>query len=100
MSNKLMYKILTKKDKNGVEYHEGVITLPGLKPTKLVKADGTSQFTTRATVGNAARNVAKRLNLEAQVEEGKTPVKKAAKKATTKRSKEQPAVTTPWSADS
>lgn len=74
--NTLNLKINAKK-RDGQEYFEGTVSLPGLKATKLMRSDGTTEFASRANVSSAARNVAKKLNLEVATDQ---PVKKAAKK--------------------
>ncbi len=81
MSSTMKYKVTSRKNKEGAEYFEGTVALNGLKPTKLQKSDGCTQFSTKSAVGAAARSVAKRLGVEAQIEETAAPARKAAKKS-------------------
>lgn len=53
--------------KNG--NYEATVTLPGLKPTKLTKSDGTSSFATSSAVNQAVNSLAKRYGVK--VESGK-----------------------------
>lgn len=63
-------------------WFEGVVALPGVKPTRLVrKSDGSTRFGSTSAVRTSARNFAKQFGLTAEVE---SPTQRAAKKRTTK----------------
>ncbi|MGH7174949.1 MAG: hypothetical protein ACREGR_01150 [Minisyncoccia bacterium] len=85
MSNTLNVKVRAKRSKDGEEYFEGLVAIPGTKPTKLVrKVDGTTKFSTRAAVNQAAKNLGKNLALDVVFEkktEERTATRKAAKKS-------------------
>lgn len=66
------------KRSNGVEGFEGIITLPGLKTTKLARQDGETFFTSRSALTTVARGLAKRLNLTVDYDQ---PIRKAAKRS-------------------
>ena len=74
-------KVSSRKNKDGSEYYEGSVTFPisNLGSSKVQKADGTSKFSTRSAVVQAANNVAKKLGYDISEDQ---PVKKAAKKST------------------
>ena len=56
---------VTTKEREGRQVFEGQVTLPGLKPTKVVrKADGTTFFGTRGAVLTSARNVVKKFGFD------------------------------------
>lgn len=57
---------------------EGTVALPGLKPTKLARKDGTTLFDTTGALKTVARGVGKRFGLQVEYTE---PVAKAAKKS-------------------
>jgi hypothetical protein len=83
MSN-LQVKVKSKKSKDGEEYYEGVVAIPGVRPTKLVrKVDGSTKFSTRSAVNQAAKNLGKNLALDVVFDttEKATAAKKAAKKS-------------------
>lgn len=50
------------------EGFEGTVHVPGLKPTKLVKKDETSVYSTQKSLVASARNLATRLNATLEVE--------------------------------
>ena len=53
---------VSERTKSGSTFFEGTVTIPGAKPTKLVKkSDQTTQFSTRSSLLATARNFAKRL---------------------------------------
>lgn len=93
-------KVKAGKDKEGKEYFEGTLSLTGVKPTKLTKGDGCTHFANKAGLLNAARNWAKKLNLELVTEEAKTEVKKAAKKSNSKKARKQDAPAAPTASTS
>lgn len=76
-------KVNARKDKEGKEFFEGTVTLQGLKPAKLQKADGSTKFSTKSSVSSSARSFAKRVGMELETE---TPPAKAAKKTTKSKS--------------
>ena len=79
MSNTLNVTI-KERTKGEDTWFEGVVTLPGLKPTKLVrKSDQSVRFGSTSAVRTSARNLAKQFGYTAEVE---APTKKAAKKRT------------------
>jgi len=85
MSN-LQVKVKARKSKEGQEYYEGVVAIPGVKPTKLVrKVDGSTKFSTRSAVNQAAKNLGKNLALDVVFatteKKEKAPARKAAKKS-------------------
>jgi hypothetical protein len=65
---------------NGQTHYEGTATIAGLKPSKLSKSDGNTQFTTAGSVRSAAQRLGDRLGLTVSFEE-KAQVKQAAKKS-------------------
>lgn len=77
--------IKSKKVKGASVGYEGVVEVPGLKNTKLVKNDGTSVFKNQPALKSCVRALSKRtgLNFETVVPTVKT-VRKAAKKSSTK----------------
>lgn len=86
---------VTSKATDGEEFWEGTVSIPGLKPTKVTRADGTTKFNNRSTLLSALRNRAKSLGFESvdygQNEEA-APARKAAKKtARTASSTSEPA---------
>lgn len=83
MSGSLTVKISSRKSKTGQEVWEGTANLSSkrVRPTKLQKQDGATEYTTRSAVSQAAQKLATELNLTLKLDE-KTPVKKAAKKST------------------
>ena len=70
MNKNLYVKVSSRKTTNSEtntvdETWEGTVSLPGLKPSKLVKkSDNTTGFTTRSGLTGAARNLAKSLGYE------------------------------------
>ncbi len=64
--------------------YEGMVSINGLQPTKLVKNDGGTNYATRSGASQAAQNLARKMNLT--YKEEATPVAKAAKKSTKKNS--------------
>jgi hypothetical protein len=72
------------------ESYEGSVMIPGLGRTKLVRAsDGTSLYSTRSGVQQAANSVAKRFNLSLDIED-KTSSSKSTSKKTSKSETTQP----------
>lgn len=59
MSKNLSVKVTT-RTVGGNKFFEGTVRLPGLQPTKLVKTDGETTFSTRSALYASARSVAKR----------------------------------------
>lgn len=86
MSN-LQIKVTEKKAKVEGEKPtwEGTVSVPGLKPTKLTRKDGSTLFSTKATVASAAKKLATSLGFDGV--EAVAPVQKAAKKSATKKTK-------------
>lgn len=70
MSNVLQVKVTTNSQGN----FQGTVTLPGLKPTKLVrKSDKSTEYGTRSAVLASARNVAKKFGFDGiEIQENKT----------------------------
>lgn len=69
---------IKERTKGEETWFEGVVTIPGAQPTKLVrKSDGSYKFSTTSAVRSSARNFAKQFGFTAEVE---VPTKKAAKK--------------------
>lgn len=63
---------VTTKQKEGQEVFEGQVTLPGLKPTKVVrKSDGTTHFASRRALLTSARNTVKKLGFQGVEETAK-----------------------------
>jgi len=89
-------RVASRKDKDGSEYFEGTLTFPviPLCPAKVQKSDGTTKFSTRSALMQAAKNAANKLSLELVDE---SPVKQAAKKSPVKQAakKKTPKVTSP-----
>lgn len=81
----LEVKVTEKKAKTEGEKPawEGTVSVPGLKPTKLTRKDGSTLFSTKATVSSAAKRLATSLGFDGV--ETATPAKKAAKKSATKK---------------
>lgn len=59
---------------------EGVVSVPGLKDTRLIRKDGTTVFATKSALAASVRNLKKRTGLEFETVLPAT-VKKAAKKS-------------------
>ncbi len=70
-------RVSVRQNKTG---YEGTVELPGLKPTKLTRKDGSTSFPTSSAVKTVARSVGKRLSMDVRYAE---PAKKAAKLAKT-----------------
>lgn len=84
MSESMKLSVSSRKNKDGSEYYEGMVTLPvsNLATTKVQKSDGTTKFSTRSALMQAANSAAKKLGWT--VSEA-TSVKMAAKKTATKK---------------
>jgi hypothetical protein len=83
MNNSLKVKVKSKTTTDGQETWEGTVTVPGLKPSKLVrKADGKTEFSSRSAVNQAAKNLGKSLGFEVAFDA--PAAKKAAKKSVAK----------------
>ena len=81
MSKKNLEVSISSKNSQGSTYWEGIINIPGTRPTKLVRrTNNTTQFATRSAVLTSARVLARSLGY-ANVTEPST-VRKAAKKST------------------
>ena len=66
----------------GKSYYEGTVSINGLQPTKLVKADGCSHYSTSRAVEQAAERLATRLGGTLTLTAGQAPAaKQAAKKS-------------------
>lgn len=85
MSSSLTVKISSRKSKTGQDVWEGMANLSSnrVRPTKLQKQDGLTEYTTRSALTQAAQKLADELNMTLKLDE-KTPVKKAAKKSAKK----------------
>lgn len=94
MSESMKLSVLSRKNKDGNEYYEGLVTLPvsNLTTVKVQKSDGTTKFSTRSALMQAANSAAKKLGLS--VSEA-TSVKMAAKKSIKTATKGKPKVTPP-----
>jgi hypothetical protein len=77
-------KISTTTTKNGNQTYTGTIAIPGLKPTRVVRKDQTSEFGSRSALMATARNVASNLGQTLVVQPPALPLKKAAKKSVKK----------------
>ena len=85
------------KTREGSQFYEATVRIPGIRPTKLVRrSDGSTQFPTRSAVLTSARSLARRLGFVDGVDTGycsgtvtktatKTATKVATKTATKKR---------------
>lgn len=96
MSRNLEIKIVSRST-NGVESFEGTVSIPGTKPTKLVRStDGQTTYANRSSLLNSARNLAKKLGFEGIEEASKkaAPAKQAAKRSTTPRARRNSTSTT------
>lgn len=79
MSKNLTVK-LVKRTTNGSESWEGTVALPGVAPTKLLKAKtNESKFATRSGLTTAAQKLATRYGFSEVKFEGATENKKVAK---------------------
>lgn len=84
--NNLNVRVYNRKNKDGQYYWEATATIPGFKPTKITRPDGTTQFASRSAVTGAARSRAKSLGfagVEYTGESAESPqvARKAAKKS-------------------
>jgi hypothetical protein len=81
MNNTLSVKVTNRKTDQG-EFFEGIVSISGLKPTKLArKSDGNTQFPTKSALSSAAKNLAKSLGFSGvEVADPKQELKKASKK--------------------
>lgn len=90
MSKNLTVKI-TKRTTKGEQAWEGTVSLPGVAPTKLVKAKtNESRFSTRTALAGAAQRLAERygfaeVKFEGAIEAKEQDTKKNKKRTTTKR---------------
>lgn len=83
--NKLTVRVSARTDnKTGEEYFEGTVQLPGLKNSKLAKKDGTTRYSSRSLVTQAAKRIAENFSLSFESEENETQIRKAAKKSVKK----------------
>ena len=77
----LSLKVTSRKSTSGQEQWEGTVSVPGLKPTKLVrKSDYSTSFGTRSAVVSSAKTLAKKLGFSGVAEQAPL-AKKAAKKS-------------------
>lgn len=91
MSKNLTVKI-TKRTANGAESWEGTVSLPGVAPTKLVKAKtNESKFSTRSALTGAAQRLAERYGFSEVKFEGAT--EKASAPKTPKKNKSRSTTT-------
>lgn len=64
MSSSLQVKV-TSRTREGSEEWQGTVTIPGLRPTKLVrKSDGSLVFASRSSVLTSARSLAKKFGFD------------------------------------
>ena len=80
MSKNLGLSIKQKKTATGVTW-EGTVSIQGMKPTKLVRSTGQSEFSSRATLMTSARSLAKRLGFGLVETNSKVKAKKTSKPA-------------------
>ena len=96
MKNKRLEVKVSSRKTNGSEFWEGTVSIPGTKPTKLVRAaSGTSMFSTRSAVISSANSLAKKLGYTGSTASAQA-AKKTAKKATksVKRARATPSTAT------
>lgn len=63
IKSSLMQVKVASRNTDGEDYCEGTVTIPGLKPTKIIKkSDGSSRFPNRGVLMSAARSLATSLN--------------------------------------
>lgn len=83
-------KVTNRTTKDGTSYWESTVTVPGAKPTKLVKkSDGCTQYTTKSAATQAAKKFAASVGMdwESECATSCTTTKAAAKKSPTKTAK-------------
>lgn len=87
MQNEMAAQVTLRKGSGGSEYWEASVSLPlkNLGPTRVLKSDGSAQFSTRSAAVQAVYSVAKKLGYTANFD-APVVVKKAAKKCCQKKS--------------
>ncbi len=70
---------VTKRTVDGQERYEGTVSIPRLKPTKLVRSDGSTLFQSRSALTNAIKTVSESLGFT-EVSLDDAVLNKAAKK--------------------
>ena len=84
----LNVRVQARTDKaTGQEYFEGTVTVPGLMPTKLVKNDGCTRYTSRSQVTQAASRLGQKLLAGVQFDDNVEAMRQAAKKSVKKSTK-------------
>ena len=77
-------KVTNRTTKDGTSYWESTVTVPGAKPTKLVrKSDGSTQYTTKSAATQACKKFAASVGMTTECASSCT--KAAAKKSSTKK---------------
>lgn len=77
---------VSERKQDGKTVFEGTVTIPGAKPTKLVKkSDQTTQFGTRSGLLTTARSFAKKLGFDGVDEPAKSVTTKSRTTASKKR---------------
>lgn len=79
-------KVTNRTTKDGSPYWESTVTVPGAKPTKLVrKSDGSTQYSTKSAATQACKKFATSVGMTTECESSCATTKAAAKKSPTKK---------------
>ena len=79
-------KVTSRTATDGSPYWESTVTVPGAKPTKLVKkSDGCTHYTTKSAATQAAKKFAASVGMTVECASSCTTTKAAAKKSSTKK---------------
>lgn len=86
MTTTIATKVTNRTTKDGSPYWESTVTVPGAKPTKLVrKSDGSTQYSTKSAATQACKKFATSVGMTTECESSCTTTKAAAKKSPTKK---------------
>ena len=81
-------KVTNRTTKDGTPYWESTVTVPGAKPTKLVrKSDGSTQYSTKSAATQACKKFATSVGMTTECASSCTTTKAAAKKSSTAKKK-------------
>ena len=79
-------KVTSRTATDGSPYWESTVTVPGAKPTKLVKkSDGCTHFSTKSAATQASKKFAASVGMTVECASSCTTTKAAAKKSSTKK---------------
>lgn len=85
MSKSLNLRV-TSKTVGDETYFEGTVSIPNLRPTKVMRSDGTTLFLRRSALTSAARAIARSVGMEPLEVDDRTVSRAAAKRSTSQTS--------------